>query len=106
MRSTLPSGVTSTAPSRRPGPPSTWSALARRRPSSQALWDRNRGEDWKEALELCLTLVQSNSAERLDEALEMAVTGLVNTGRYGEVIPLLNAVSPERLSSLQRDAFL
>jgi tetratricopeptide (TPR) repeat protein len=70
------------------------------------LWDRNRGGDRREALEMCLGLVAANVAERFDEALDMAVTGLIDTGRFAEVVPLLDGIPKERLSGVARIALL
>src|SRR5262249_17996607 len=45
-------------------------------------------------------------AKRFDEALDLAVTGLVGEGRSGEVLPLLDTVPTGRLSNVGRAALL
>jgi tetratricopeptide (TPR) repeat protein len=70
------------------------------------LWDRDRGDDRREALDLCLQALRTPASGRFEEALEMAVSGLLGAGRADEVVPLLDGLPAGRLSSVARNAFL
>jgi Flp pilus assembly protein TadD len=70
------------------------------------LWDRNRGGDRKEALDLSLQAARGAETHRFDEALEMALLGLSEFKRWGEAQSLLESLSGGRISEVAKHASL
>jgi tetratricopeptide (TPR) repeat protein len=69
-------------------------------------WDRNRGDDRQQALDLCLALVRGLVTDRFDEALEMALLGLAESERWPEAEELLAGLPAGKISEVARNTLL